>query len=189
MEKLNGGWIELIIGPMFSGKTEELMMRLRRALIAKQQVLVFKPIIDNRYSVNSVTSHNQLQFEATPIATAGQILEQIASLKSKIDIIGIDEAQFFSDDLIGVCETLANQGYRVIVSGLDSDYRKEPFGPIPRLAVIAEFVIKKQAICFNCGELASFTKRISGGQEQVEVGGTEKYQASCRRCFNLEIPH
>jgi thymidine kinase len=182
------GQIELICGSMFSGKTEELIRRLRRALIAKQQVQVFKPIIDNRYHVERVTSHNGLDFDAQPVPTAQDIL---AALDPETTVVAIDEVQFFDQDVIDVCEQLAEAGKRVICAGLDMDFRGVPFGPMPDLLARAELVDKLHAICVICGEPASRTQRLIEGQPAafddpiVLVGAAEVYEARCRQCHEI----
>jgi thymidine kinase len=182
------GQIELICGSMFSGKTEELIRRLRRALIAKQQVQVFKPIIDNRYHVERVTSHNGLDFDAQPVPTAQDIW---AALDPETTVVAIDEVQFFDQDVIDVCEQLAEAGKRVICAGLDMDFRGVPFGPIPNLLARAELVDKLHAICVVCGEPASRTQRLIEGQPAafddpiVLVGAAEVYEARCRQCHQI----
>jgi len=173
------GWIELICGCMFSGKTEELIRRLNRVRIAKQKVEIFKPAIDVRYHEENVVSHNENSILSTPI----QFPEDIYLLAGGSEVIGIDEAQFFDESLVDVCTRLANKGKRVIVAGLDMDYTGKPFGPMPILASIAEYVTKVHAICTVCGGLASFTFRKDDSTEQVLLGETEKYEARCRTCF------
>ena len=187
-KKPSSGWIEVICGSMFCGKTEELIRRLRRAQIARQQVQVFKPAIDTRYAQREVTSHNGLQFEAVPV-------ENVAELRPLIDagttVVALDEAQFFEDAVISLCEELASQGKRVIVAGLDMDFRGEPFGPMPALMARAERVDKLQAICVVCGEAASRTQRLINGRPAayddpvIMVGASEVYEARCRRCHNV----
>lgn len=181
----NMGWIELICGSMFSGKTEELIRRLKRAQIAKQKVQVFKPTIDNRYSNEHVTSHSALQLNAQNIENAEQIL---SLLEDNTRVVGIDEAQFLNHNIVDVCHRLANRGLRVVVAGLDLDYRGLPFGPMPLLMATAEFVTKMSAICTRCGNPASRTQRLrkKTGPEtrnQVEVGADDLYEARCRQCF------
>ncbi len=182
------GQIELICGSMFSGKTEELIRRLRRALIAKQQVQVFKPIIDNRYHVERVTSHNGLDFHAHPVASSQDIL---TALNPETTVVAIDEVQFFDQDVIEVCEQLAEAGKRVICAGLDMDFRGVPFGPIPDLLARAELVDKLHAICVVCGEPASRTQRLIEGRPAafddpvVLVGAAEVYEARCRQCHEI----
>lgn len=177
------GSIEVITGSMFSGKTDELIRRLRRARIARQNVQVFKPVIDNRYGLEKVTSHAGTEFEATPVHTADQITPLI---HSDTTVVAIDEAQFFGADVCAVCQKLAARGVRVIVAGLDQDFRGEPFGPMPQLMALAEDVTKLHAICAVCGEEASRTQRLldnqpaSFDQPVVIVGASELYEARCR---------
>lgn len=180
----NSGWIEVICGSMFSGKTEELIRRIKRAQIAKVKVQVFKPVIDNRYSNEHVTSHSQLKFDATNVKNAEEI---IGLVEDNTRIVAIDEAQFFSNAVIDISQRLANRGLRVIIAGLDLDYRAMPFGPMPQLMATAEFVTKMSAICTVCGNTASRTQRKTltekEPQGQVLVGAEEWYEARCRRCF------
>lgn len=177
------GRIEVICGSMFSGKTEELIRRVRRAGIARQKIQVFKPDIDTRYSIERVTSHNGQDFEAVPIASAHALLD---SIEDGTTVVAIDEAQFFDDHIIEVAETLANQGCRVILAGLDMDFRGEPFGPMPELLARADEVQKLHAICIACGENASRTQRLVNGKPAhyndpiVMVGASEAYEARCR---------
>lgn len=185
MSRHTRGRIELICGSMFSGKTEELIRRLRRAVIAKQEVQAFKPAIDQRYHVEKVTSHNGLHFEALPVARAKDILEM---LDPATTVVAIDEVQFFDDGVIEVCERLAHEGKRVICAGLDTDFRGIPFGPLPALMARAEEVDKLHAICVICGEEASRTQRLIEGKPAafddpvVLVGAAEVYEARCRQC-------
>ncbi len=174
------GWIEVICGCMFSGKTEELIRRVRRAHIAKQKVIVFKPEIDTRFSNNKIVSHSEQSHTSVSIKTANDILE----MADEYQVIGIDEAQFFSSDLIDICNTLANQGKRVIIAGLDQDYRGAPFEPVPQLLAIAEYITKTLAICMVCGNPADRTQRITKSQERVLVGAKDHYEARCRKCFD-----
>jgi thymidine kinase len=182
------GHIELICGSMFSGKTEELIRRVRRAMIAKQQVQVFKPVIDDRYHIERVTSHNGLDFEAMPVAAAEEILTAVVPTTT---VIAIDEVQFFDSAIVAVCNSLAEQGKRVICAGLDMDFRGMPFGSMPDLLARAEEVQKLHAICVVCGEEASRTQRLIEGQPAafddpiVLVGAAEVYEARCRRCHQL----
>ncbi|HFD38384.1 MAG TPA: thymidine kinase [Anaerolineae bacterium] len=184
----NGGWIEVICGSMFSGKTEELIRRIRRARIAKQQVQVFKPALDNRYHARQVASHNGLKWEAVPIGNARDILTR---LDPETAVVAVDEAQFFDWELAQVCTELADRGLRVILAGLDMDFRGEPFGPMPLLMAEAEEVIKLQAICVVCGAPASRTQRLIDGRPAayddpiILVGGSESYEARCRRCHRV----
>ncbi len=165
---------------MFSGKTEELIRRLNRARIAKQKVEIFKPSIDTRYSDEDVVSHNENAIKSTPVQSSGEIL----FYTNEAEVIGIDEAQFFDDQLPDVCTQLASQGVRVIVAGLDMDFLGKPFGPIPNLLAIAEYVTKVHAICMQCGNLAQFSHRMVQGDKQVLLGETESYQPLCRTCYN-----
>ena len=174
------GWIELICGSMFSGKTEELIRRLIRAQIAQQNVAIFKPKLDNRYDEEYITSHNQRKIKSISVEN----VEEILKFKNKADVFGIDEAQFFGDNLIEVCNDLANIGKRVVIAGLDKDYAAKSFGPIKQLLIDAEYVTKVNAICMICGDRASFTQRISTEKDLVVVGETDKYEARCRKCFN-----
>ncbi len=173
------GWIEVICGCMFSGKTEELIRRLRRAQIAKQRVTIFKPNIDIRYSTNQIVSHSEQALASIVIDKPSKILD----LSKDAQVIGIDEAQFFPPDLVPVCEELANSGKRVIVAGLDQDYRGKPFEPIPQLLAIAEYITKTLAICMVCGNPADRTQRTTSQQERVVVGAQNIYEARCRKCF------
>jgi thymidine kinase len=173
------GWIEVICGSMFSGKTEELIRRLRRAQIARQRVAIFKPVIDVRYSEDHIVSHNQQRIPSIPVRTPQEILEKAGDAQ----VLGIDEAQFFDNSLVAVCRTLADSGRRVIVAGLDKDYRGEPFEPIPQLLCEAEFITKTLAICMKCGNPANYTQRITESSERVLLGATDIYEARCRACF------
>lgn len=175
------GWIEVIAGCMFSGKTEELIRRLRRAEIAKQKVKVFKPIIDQRYSDHSIVSHSEQSLPSALIKDANEIIE----LSKDAQVIGIDEAQFFSNDLVNVCNSLANNGKRIIVAGLDQDYRGIPFEPMPQLLAIAEYITKTLAICVNCGNPADKTQRKTTSSERVIVGAADIYEARCRKCHYI----
>jgi thymidine kinase len=173
------GWIEVISGCMFSGKTEELIRRLNRAIIAGQKVEIFKPLIDNRYHAERIVSHNENSIRSTPVNFANDVL----LLATNCDVVGIDEAQFFDPNIVDVCNTLANGGKRVIVAGLDMDYEGRPFGPMPYLLAVAEYVTKLHAICTQTGELASFSYRLTNNQEQVVVGEKKEYEARSRRTF------
>jgi thymidine kinase len=175
------GWIEVVCGSMFSGKTEELIRRLKRAEFAKQKVEIFKPAIDIRYDDENVVSHVGTSIRSTPVPSSGNIL----LLANAVDVIGIDEAQFFDDELPEVCEKLANSGIRVIIAGLDMDFTGKPFGPIPDLLSKAEFVTKVHAICMHCGDLAQYSHRKTKNDELVLLGETEEYEPLCRKCFNL----
>ncbi len=174
------GWIEVICGSMFSGKTEELIRRLNRARIARQRVEIFKPQIDTRYSVEDVVSHDSKAIRSTPVSSPGNIL----LMTGDVDVIGIDEAQFFDMSLVDVCNSLANQGVRVIVAGLDMDYLGKPFGPIPALMATAEHISKVHAICIRCGNLALHSHRTTDSDQLVELGETDSYEPLCRECFN-----
>tara|TARA_Y100000590_G_scaffold149480_1_gene171712 strand:- start:804 stop:1352 length:549 start_codon:yes stop_codon:yes gene_type:complete len=177
--KFKKGSIETICGPMFSGKTEELIRRLRRAIIAKNKVVVFKPKIDTRYSDDLIVSHNNNSIKSISITDENMIIE-----KSKnADIVGIDEIQFFKKNIIKVCAKLANQNKRVIVSGLDKDYTGKAFGIMPYLLCESEIITKLNAICNSCGDNAFFTKRISNDKKQILLGELDKYEANCRNCF------
>lgn len=178
------GWIEVICGSMFSGKTEELIRRLRRAQIARQKVEIFKPRIDTRYHEEDVVSHDENSIHSTPVQTAGQIL----LYANDFDVVGIDEAQFFDSDLVTVCNKLADAGTRVIVAGLDMDYTGKPFGPIPDLLAAAEFVDKFHAICIRCGDLAQYSHRVDSEEKLVLLGEKESYEPLCRRCFLEQRP-
>ena len=175
----NSGWIEVICGPMFSGKTEELIRRLVRAQYAKQRVAIFKPKTDNRYSDDYIVSHNKRKIKSIILATSKEIYEY----KNEADVFGIDEAQFFDDELIDVANKLAELDKRVVIAGLDKDYTAKSFGPIHQLMIDAEYVSKVNAICMACGDPASFTQRISKERDLVVVGETDKYEARCRNCF------
>ena len=175
------GWIEVVCGSMFSGKTEELIRRLKRAEFAQQKVEIFKPAIDIRYDDENVVSHVGTSIRSTPVPSSGNIL----LLANAVDVIGIDEAQFFDDELPEVCEKLANSGIRVIIAGLDMDFTGKPFGPIPDLLSKAEFVTKVHAICMHCGDLAQYSHRKTKNEELVLLGEIEEYEPLCRKCFNL----
>jgi thymidine kinase len=173
------GWIEVIAGSMFSGKTEELIRRLRRAEIARQKVEIFKPSIDNRYSLTDVVSHDENTIRSTAVDNSATIL----LLSSDVDVVGIDEAQFFDVGLIDVCNKLSDMGIRVIVAGLDMDFRGKPFGPMPGLMASAEYVTKVHAICMRCGNLAQFSHRLSDDEKLVILGEKGAYEPLCRECF------
>jgi len=177
------GRIEVICGSMFSGKTEELIRRMKRAKFARQHVEIFKPSIDTRYSDEEVVSHDRHSIVSTPIATSSSIL----LLSSDIDVVGIDEAQFFDDGLVDVCNELANKGIRVIVAGLDMDYKGEPFGPIPALCAIADEVTKVHAICVKCGALAYVSHRLVDNERRVLLGEVDKYEPLCRECYKKAL--
>jgi len=169
---------------MFSGKTEELIRRLRLSLIAKQRVQIFKPVTDNRYSEEHIVSHDDQKFLCTPVTSSAEILEKI---REHTHVIGVDEAQFFDSEIVEICQKLANRGRRVIVAGLDQDYLGNPFGPIPELMAIAESVLKLKAICMVCGGLATKTQRLTEETAQVLVGAKEHYEARCRACFDPDL--
>jgi len=173
------GWIEVVCGCMFSGKTEELIRRLNRALIAKQKVEIFKPTTDTRYHEQNIVSHNENAIRSTPVDFASDIL----LLAGDCDVVGVDEAQFFDESIVEVCNTLANSGKRVIVAGLDMDFEGKPFGPMPNLLAVAEFVTKVHAIDTRTGELASFSFRLSDNNEQVMLGERHQYEARSRNSF------
>ncbi|TRX70233.1 thymidine kinase [Carboxylicivirga sp. M1479] len=173
------GWIEVIVGSMFSGKTEELLRRLKRAKIAQQKVEIFKPMVDVRYSETEVVSHDDNAIRSTPVESSGNIL----LLSGNVNVVGIDEAQFFDKGLAEVCHQLANQGIRVIVAGLDMDFQGKPFGPIPSLLATAEYVTKVHAICMRCGDLAQFSHRLSDEEKLVLLGEKGEYEPLCRCCF------
>ncbi len=175
------GWIEVVAGCMFSGKTEELIRRLRRAQIARQKVVIFKPRIDNRYSKNQIVSHNTQVLESIVIDKA----EEIINLSKDAQVVGIDEAQFFDMTLVGVCERLANEGKRVIIAGLDQDYRGVPFEPMPQLLAVAEYITKTLAICVVCGNPADRTQRKIANADRVVVGAADSYEARCRKCHYI----
>jgi thymidine kinase len=173
------GWIEVICGSMFSGKTEELIRRLNRAKIARQNVEIFKPDMDTRYDVHQVVSHDAHAIVSTPVHSASQILLFV----NDVHVVGIDEAQFFDDELVPVCNRLANDGMRVIVAGLDMDYLGKPFGPVPSLMAIAEYVTKIHAICMKCGDLANYTHRLVPDDRLMVLGEKDLYEPLCRKCY------
>ncbi|WP_161889804.1 thymidine kinase [Pontibacter russatus] len=173
------GWIEVICGSMFSGKTEELIRRLNRAKIAKQKIEIFKPAVDKRYHEEDVVSHNANAIRSTPIDFAQDML----LLGGSCDVVGVDEAQFFDDGLAEVCVKLANSGVRVIAAGLDMDYLGQPFGPMPALMAVAEYVTKVHAVCVQCGDIATYSFRSDASEQQVLLGEADAYEARCRHCF------
>lgn len=179
------GWIEVISGCMFSGKTEELIRRLNRAIIARQHVEIFKPAIDKRYHDQDVVSHNQNRIPSSAVTHA----EDILPLAGECKVVGIDEAQFFDDKIVDVCNSLANQGKRVIVAGLDMDYEGKPFGPMPFLMAVAEYVTKVHAICAVSGAPASFSFRLTSAEEKLMLGACHEYEARCRYHFNQGMAH
>ena len=177
------GWIEVVCGSMFSGKTEELIRRLKRARIARLQVEIFKPMIDKRYDETDIVSHDANAIHSTPVPSSSNIL----LLGSYVDVIGIDEAQFFDNELPHVCEQLANNGTRVIVAGLDMDFLGKPFGPMPHLLAIADYITKVHAICMNCGDLATHSYRTTKDDSLILVGEKESYIPLCRTCYNKAV--
>jgi thymidine kinase len=182
--RLNGtGWVEVIVGSMFSGKSEELIRRLNRARIARQKVQVFKPVIDSRYSHEEIASHSGQKHLSNPVRSTEEMMSHILP---DTQVVGIDEGQFFDMALIAAVNELALQGKRVIVAGLDQDYTGKPFEPMPQLLSVAEFITKTHAICVKCGGTANYSQRTVESEERVEVGASDKYEARCRKCF---IPH
>lgn len=177
------GWIEVIAGSMFSGKSEELIRRLNRARIARQKVQVFKPAIDARYSIEEIASHSGQKHVSVPVSTTAEMLSQI---HEDTQVVGIDEGQFFDAAIIEAVNELARSGKRVIVAGLDQDYTGKPFDPMPQLLSVAEFITKTHAICVRCGATANYSQRTVESEERVEVGAADKYEARCRKCF---VPH
>jgi thymidine kinase len=182
--KGNMGWIEVVVGPMFSGKSEELIRRLRRAEIARQRVQIFKPVIDQRYAANEIVSHSGLEIASDLVQNAQEILFKV---EPRTEVVGIDEAQFLGDGLVEVCTKLADMGKRVIVSGLDTDFMGRPFEPMPRLLAVAEEITKLLAICVRCGNPAVHTQRLVASEELIVVGATGMYEARCRRCFEPQL--
>src|ERR1044071_7277744 len=177
------GWVEVIAGSMFSGKSEELIRRLRRARIARLKVQVFKPEIDVRFSRDPIVSHSEMRHASHAVRTAAEILELV---EPSTEVVGIDEGQFFDNDLVNVANTLAARGVRVIVAGLDQDYTGRPFEPMPQLLAVAEYITKTHAICMKCGQPANYSQRTFESEERVAVGASDKYEARCRGCF---VPH
>ena len=175
------GWLEVICGSMFSGKTEELIRRLKRARIAGQEVAVFKPAVDTRYAVADVVSHDSNSFEATPLVRSAQLQE----LPDHVNVVGLDEAQFFDADIVRFTQDLAHRGKRVIIAGLDMDFRGKPFGPMGDLLAVAEYITKVHAICSHCGNLATHSYRLTSEQDTVVLGEKERYEARCRKCFRM----
>ena len=190
MAPTSGGWLEVVCGPMFSGKSEELMRRMRRAQIAGQHVGIFKPAIDRRFDVSAVVSHAGVRMQAVAVRDASAL----AALAEPCDVVGVDEAQFFASDLIAVVQSLVRGGRRVVCGGLDCDYRGIPFGPMPDLLAIAEFVDKLQAVCHRCGGPATMTQRLVAGEpapfdgDTIVVGAADQYEARCRDCHRVGIP-
>jgi thymidine kinase len=181
----NSGWIEVICGPMFSGKSEELIRRLRRAMIARKRVEVFKPVIDDRYSAEEIVSHGDLRLKAVVVDSAAEIPGRI---DWRSEVVGIDEANFMGPDLTDVAQRLADSGKQVILSGLDTDYMGRPFAPIPELLALAESITKTLAICVRCGNPAKHTQRLRGSEDLIVVGAADMYEPRCRRCFEPGIP-
>jgi thymidine kinase len=181
----NAGWIEVICGPMFSGKSEELIRRLRRAVIARKRVQVFKPAIDTRYALDEIVSHGDLRMASEVVNTGAEIMERV---DWRSEVIGVDEANFMGVGLIDVVERLADSGKQVIVAGLDTDYLGRPFAPIPDLLAHAESITKTLAICMRCGNPAKHTQRLRGADDLIVVGAADMYEARCRRCFEPGIP-
>jgi thymidine kinase len=177
------GWVEVIAGSMFSGKSEELIRRLRRAKIARQKVQVFKPEIDSRFSNNQIVSHSEMRHESANGRSAADVLEKV---DPDTEVVGIDEGQFFDNELVNVANELARRGVRVIIAGLDQDYMGKPWEPMPQLLAIAEYITKTHAICMKCGQPAKYSQRTFESEERVAVGAADKYEARCRRCF---VPH
>ena len=182
--KGNMGWIEVIVGPMFSGKSEELIRRLRRAEIGKQRVQIFKPVIDQRYAKNGIVSHSGLEIASELIQNGAEILSRV---EPRTEVVGIDEAQFLSDTVVDACVRLADLGKRVIVCGLDTDFMGRPFEPMPRLLSVAEEITKLLAICMRCGNPAVHTQRLVASEELIVVGAGGMYEARCRRCFEPQL--
>ena len=176
----SAGWIEVIVGSMFSGKSEELIRRVRRAQIARQKVQLFKPRVDDRYASDLIVSHSDMKMPSEVVGTSREILERV---KPDTEVVAIDEGQFFDASLVEVANRLANEGRRVIVAGLDQDYRGRPFEPMPQLMAVAEYVDKTLAICMRCGAPANRSQRLVAAQDRVVVGGAEEYEARCRKCF------
>lgn len=177
------GWIEVIVGSMFSGKSEELIRRLRRARIARQKVQVFKPKIDDRFSKVEIVSHSDMRHDSIAVATAEELLSRV---EKDTEVIGIDEAQFLDEGLVVAANELARRGVRLIIAGLDQDFMGKPFEPMPQLLAVAEFITKTHAICVKCGETANYSQRTMDSESRVEVGASDKYEARCRKCF---VPH
>src|SRR6266851_5980466 len=179
----SAGWIEVIAGSMFSGKSEELIRRLRRAKIARQKVQVFKPEVDSRFSNDHIVSHSEMRHESAISRNAAEVL---AKIDADTEVVGIDEGQFFDNELVSVANKLAQRGIRVIIAGLDQDYTGKPWEPMPQLLAIAEYITKTHAICMKCGQPANYSQRTFESDERVAVGASDKYEARCRRCF---VPH
>jgi thymidine kinase len=185
MNERSRGHVEAITGGMFSGKSEELVRRLRRAAIARQKVQVFKPQADGRHAPERLVTRDNRELEALSVADAAELRSR---LRFGVEVVGIDEAQFFDDRLVALVEELADAGVRVIVAGLDLDYLRRPFGPMPQILALAEYVDKMHAVCIRCGAPAHYSQRLAGGGEQLQIGDTESYEARCRRCFEAFLP-
>jgi len=183
--RAGSGWIEAVTGSMFSGKSEELIRRVRRAEIARQRVQIFKPRVDDRYASDHIVSHSEMKMPSQVVACSREILER---LDDRTEVVGIDEGQFFDPGLVGVVNTLADRGVRVIVAGLDQDYMGRPFDPMPQILAVAEYVDKILAICMQCGAPANRTQRLTAATDRVVVGGAQEYEARCRRCFQPGTP-
>ena len=179
------GRLEVITGGMFSGKSEELVRRLRRALIARQKIQVFKPLLDSRHEPEVLVTRDNRRVDARTVADSAELM---SCIESEVEVVGIDEAQFFDAGLVGVVSQLADRGVRVIVAGLDQDYQRQPFGPMPEILALAEFVDKMHAVCVRCGGAAHYSQRIAGGREQIQVGDTDLYEARCRACYEPYEP-
>src|SRR6476659_4093024 len=184
LPRQNSGWIEVITGSMFSGKSEELIRRLRRAQIARRKVQIFKPRVDNRYADDHIISHSEMRIPSVNLSSSRELLDQVLP---DTEVVGIDEGQFFDGELPAVCSALADQGKRVIVAGLDQDYLGKPFEPMPQLLSIAEYITKTLAICMVCGAPANHTQRLVASHERVVVGGQGTYEARCRHCFDPRL--
>lgn len=184
-QETRSGRLEVITGGMFSGKSEELVRRLRRALIARQTIQVFKPLTDTRHQTEVLVTRDNRELAASSVASSAELL---AAIDAQTEVVGIDEAQFFDEGLVDLVSDLADRGLRVIVAGLDQDFQRQPFGPMPRILALAEFVDKVHAVCVQCGGLAQYSQRIAGGGEQVQVGDSEAYEARCRRCYEPYTP-
>ncbi len=178
-----GGWIEVVCGSMFSGKTEELIRRLNRALLAHQKVEIFKPILDQRYDKTKIVSHKDTSIQSTPVNFANDILLRVKDC----EVVGIDEAQFFDEEIVNVADKLANDGKRVIIAGLDMDFKGEPFKPMDALMSVAEYITKVHAVCMKCGNVASYSHRRTKSKQTIVLGEKDVYEALCRSCFNEAV--
>ena len=185
LQERGAGWIEVITGGMFSGKSEELVRRLRRAVIARQRVQVFKPRRDTRHAVERLVTRDNRELDARAVADSAELRRH---LEAEVQVVGIDEVQFFGDEIVDLLTELADDGVRVVVAGLDQDYLRRPFGPMPRILALAEYVDKMHAVCVRCGSTAHYSQRIAGGGEQVQVGDTDAYEARCRTCYEPYEP-